>query len=181
MIDNSRKLGLTSICILFLGILTFIGIDLLLTKEPPNEIYVAPQEVKPSLAGVPYKELLGRWQSLCNYSHFDRPVIVGIDFRPNYIRWSNQFFLDKSCTLSEEVERNEYFITYVEDVRILGDISARLFRLKQSSTDENGADVEKQEVFRAEDGWLYISADGSGPDYSKPWDLDSNLGLRQTN
>lgn len=161
-------------CLVFLGFF-LAGCDF---SEKSEEVNLKKQEAAPELP-YPLIKLVGRWQSECNHRHFGRPVITSIDFRPGFIRWSNHFYFDRACIRSDEVQRMEYVHRYVEDVRILGNVWAHLYRLEPGlMTGSEGAN-EKLEVFRSEDNWLYISVDGSGPEYSRPWDLDSNFGLRR--
>lgn len=172
---DRQKFRLMSIFWLPWLCLIFSGCD----SQPSTDEKSAEPEIKEKNTDYPFPELLGHWQSACNFRSLGRPVMVSIDFQPTLIRWSNHFYFDKACVRSDKVESFQYLPTYIEDVQILGNVWARLFRLQNLPTDEESEPFVRQEIFRAQDGWLYISRDGSGPDFDKLWDIDSNLGLRK--
>ncbi len=129
-----------------------------------------------------FPELIGSWQSACGQDYFGHPAMISIEISPNLIRWANHSFDDKDCTRSATTERFIYSYEFVEDIRILGDVGARVFRLGSHPYNKDDSDseiVEHLEVFKVEDGYLYISAPDSGPEYDKPWDIASNFGLRK--
>lgn len=165
------------LCMLAFFSVVLIGCDS--SPEPPPLVETVDKPKGVEALRYPLKKLVGRWQSECNVRHFGRPVITSIDFRPGFIRWTNHFYFDKVCVRSDEAERMDYVHQYVEDVRILGDVWAHLYRLKPGLISGGDMSDSALEVFQVQDEWLYISTEGSGPEFGAPWDLDSNFGLRR--
>ena len=173
---RSVKPILTS-CVLAFFCSILVGCDS--SSDQTQSVETSGKPKAEEILPYPLEKLVGRWQSNCNVRHFGRPVMTSIDFRPGFIRWSNHFYFDKTCLRSDEVERIDYVHQYVEDVRILGNVWAHLYRLKPGLTSGGEMSDSELEVFQVEDNWLYISTNDSGPDFSAPWDLDSNFGFRR--
>lgn len=160
------------------GTLRFGLLVLVMGCQDQPDTKKASEDEKP-VVELPYplSKLVGRWQTECDYLRYAKPVRTSIDFRSSFLRWTNHFYRDHNCVHTDEVERTDYFFEYIGDERILGNVSAHRFRLQPGLTSANTDKSVRDEIFQVSGNWLYISADGSGPDFGAPWDLDSNFGL----
>ena len=176
MKEYMQKIGLTGI-LWFLIIAAFVKGCTGSKPKPPFKR----DDPNKTQAEINYRfpELLGLWQSGCDVQHFDRPAITSIEFRTYMIRWTNHFYRDKQCVHSDEAFSYEYKQVFVEDVRLLGDVSAKVFKLYKAPTTDEPERTTRYEVFKVEDDWMYISADATGPDFDAAWGIDSNFGLRR--
>ncbi|HCK92583.1 MAG TPA: hypothetical protein DHW71_06335 [Gammaproteobacteria bacterium] len=180
MNSNIKKAALSFLvwgCLIAAGITAFVQDRAEKAKaEEAKQEALEKEKEKPY---YPYMELMGSWQSECGTGYYDQPAIISVEIKQSIIRWANHFYDDKDCTRSDKTERYIFTYKYVDDVRILGEVKGKLFRLSNVPSDEQPENFDRLEVFKNESDTLYISDPMSGPEYDKPWDLASNFGLRR--